>query len=43
VGDSTSGTLVLEVPKDVTSAIIAYYEIWDDEFEGDTYLFEVTF
>jgi hypothetical protein len=43
VGESTSGVLVFEVPKDVHSAIIAYYELWDDEFEGDTYLFELTF
>ncbi|MDR1183479.1 MAG: DUF4352 domain-containing protein [Coriobacteriales bacterium] len=43
VGDSTNGILVFEVPSDVTSAIIAYYEIWSDEFEGDTYLFEVKF
>jgi hypothetical protein len=43
VGQSDSGTLVFEVPKSVSSAIIAYYEIWDDDFEGDTYLFEVSF
>jgi hypothetical protein len=43
VGESTSGTLVFEVPGDVNSAFIAYYEIWSDSFEGDTYLFEVTF
>jgi hypothetical protein len=43
VGDSASGVLVFEVPQDVHSAIVAYYELWDDEFEGDTYLFELTF
>jgi hypothetical protein len=43
VGQSTSGTLVFEVPKDVHSAYIAYYEIWSDSFEGDTYLFDVKF
>jgi hypothetical protein len=42
-GKSTSGIVVSEVPKDLHEATIAYYEIWDDEFEGDTYLFEVTF
>jgi hypothetical protein len=43
VGQSTSGWVVFEVPQDVNSAMIGYYELWDDNFEGDTYLFEVTF
>jgi hypothetical protein len=43
VGESDGGILVFEVPGDVHSAFIAYYEIWSDDFEGDTYLFEVTF
>ncbi|MDR2105928.1 MAG: DUF4352 domain-containing protein [Coriobacteriales bacterium] len=41
VGESDSGILVFEVPKNVDSVIIAYYELWEDDFEGDTYLFEV--
>jgi hypothetical protein len=43
VGQSDSGTLVFEVPKNVNSAVIAYYEVWDDDFEGDAYFFEVSF
>jgi hypothetical protein len=43
IGQSTSGWVVFEVPQDVTSAMIGYYELWGDNFEGDTYLFEVTF
>jgi hypothetical protein len=42
-GESTNGLVVFEVPQDVHEARIAYYELWDDEFEGDTYLFEITF
>jgi hypothetical protein len=43
VGESASGILVFEVPANVHNANIAYYELWDDDFEGDAYFFEVTF
>jgi len=41
VGESHSGLILFDIPADVTKVYITYYEIWDDEFEGDSYLIEV--
>jgi hypothetical protein len=41
VGETVEGFLVFEVPESVDAAMLTYYEIWDDDFEGDTYYFEV--
>ena len=42
VGETTSGKVIFAVPKEVTEIMICYYEFWEDEFEGNTYLFNVT-
>lgn len=41
VGETLSGTLVFEVPADETNVGIVYYEIWDDDFLGNTYVVNV--
>jgi hypothetical protein len=40
-GESVEGFLVFEAPEATQAAMLTYYEIWDDDFEGDTYYFEV--
>jgi hypothetical protein len=40
-GGSVEGFLVFEAPEATQAAMLTYYEIWDDAFEGDTYYFEV--
>jgi hypothetical protein len=39
VGETVGGKLIFEVPMDVNEGSIAYYEYYEDEFEGDAYLF----
>jgi hypothetical protein len=39
-GEVLTGKLVFEVPVEVEDVLIAYYEIWDDDFEGNTWLVE---
>ena len=42
VGESLSGKLVFEVPESATDIMVGYTEIWDDDFEGNVYLIEIT-
>lgn len=42
-GDTLSGDLVFEVPSDATDIMVAYDEIWDDDFVGSTYAVALTF
>ena len=39
-GESANGTLLFSIPKDVNKFIIAYQEIYEDEFVGNTYAVE---
>ena len=41
-GSSLSGKVVFEIPPTATNVMICYSELYEDNFEGDTYLFEVT-
>ncbi|MDR0571189.1 MAG: DUF4352 domain-containing protein [Clostridiales Family XIII bacterium] len=41
-GESQAGFLVFEVPREVSSGMIVYYEYYGDEFEGDAYMFDFT-
>lgn len=36
-GETTTGNLVYIVPKGQTNFILEYYDLWDDDFEGNTY------
>lgn len=36
-GETTTGNLVYIVPADKTNFILQYYDLWDDDFEGNTY------
>jgi|GEM_PF-3141283 len=40
-GDSLSGKIVFEIPPAATNLKICYSEMWNDNFEGNTYLFNV--
>jgi hypothetical protein len=40
-GDTLDGLVVFSIPAGLTEFNICYYEFWDDEFEGDTYIFEI--
>ena len=37
VGDTVEGDLIYTVPKDAGSVTIEYYDMWSDEFEGNTF------
>ena len=37
VGETVEGDLIYEVPKNAESVILQYYDLWSDEFEGDTF------
>lgn len=36
-GESSTGNLIFEVPNAVSAFDFKFYEVWDDEFEGNTY------
>lgn len=36
-GETTTGNLVYIVPKGQTNFVLEYYDLWDDDFEGNTY------
>lgn len=36
-GKTTTGNLVYIVPKGQTNFVLEYYDLWDDDFEGNTY------
>lgn len=37
LGERISGTLIFEVPKGIDKFKLVYKEVWDDQFEGNTY------
>lgn len=40
-GETLSGKLVFEVPADAEDIMVAYDEIWDDDFKGNTYAISI--
>lgn len=40
-GETASGDVVFEIPEAESTIGIVYYEIWDDDFVGNTYVFNV--
>lgn len=36
-GGEKTGNLIFNVPKDITDFTLEYYDLWDDDFEGNTY------
>jgi len=41
IGASVSGNVIFEAPRVVTTVYICYYEIFDNDSMGDTYIYEV--
>lgn len=39
-GDTLSGSVVFEIPSDISDFAVVYDEVYDDEFEGDSYMVE---
>ena len=37
VGESETGTLIYIYPDEKTEFILEYYDLWDDDFEGNTF------
>ncbi len=42
LGEKVSGKLVFDCPANETEFTITFQEVWDDEFEGDTYVMNFT-
>lgn len=41
-GESRTGNIVFEVPGDKTEFDLKFYELWSDDFEGNTYFVSLT-
>lgn len=42
LGEKVSGKLIFDCPANETEFTITFQEVWDDEFEGDTYVMNFT-